>query len=324
MGEIRGNKGFAINEDGTIVRNKKCPTCGRTLFSEGGYCEHCGTKLNSGTGKKHSSWLLILVIVGVLLLAGGVGGWFYYTNVYLPAKKDAEAARFYVLAESLKMRSSPEFDADYNKIVSYPYGTEIIVYDSVKSGVEPYIYGKSAIKDAHGKMIKDKCVEGYMSYYYLANKADFFLINSIFGNEDARKMLSEVRYRRALLDYFKQHHYRGNITSEKMMECGICTNDISAERWQVFCRYEKAKSNNVYRSRKYRKDSKYLDLAVIIKNIDSGERRLLYFVFNDDESFRLLLEQQVPHTGYMKDGTLRLIESGYGFYSVLVDYENED
>jgi len=38
MGEIRGNKGFVINEDGTIVRNKKCPTYGRFPY--------CFTSLN--------------------------------------------------------------------------------------------------------------------------------------------------------------------------------------------------------------------------------------------------------------------------------------
>lgn len=274
------------------------------------------------TEKKHRSWILILVIVGVLLLAGGVGFWFYRTNVYLPAKRDAEAARFYVLAESLKMRSSPEFDADYNKIGTYPYGTEILVYDSVKSGTEPYIYGKYAVKDVNGKMIKDKCVEGYMSYYYMANKADFFLLNSIFGNEDARDMLSEVRYKRALLNYFKQHHYRGNISCEKMIEYGIYPNNTSVERWQVFCHFKKAKSNNVYRSRKFRKDSKFTDLAVIIKNIDSGERRLLYFVFDDDESYRLLLEQPAPSSGSMRDGTLKLKELRDGTYRVEVEYAN--
>ena len=273
--------------------------------------------------KKRHSLTLILVIAGIVLLAGGVGFWFYRTNIYLPAKRDAEAARFYVLAESLKMRSSPEFDADYNKIGTFPYGTEILVYDSMMSCVEPYIYGKYVVKDAHGKVIKDKCVEGYMSHYYMANKADFFLLNGIFGNEDARKMLSEVRYKRALLNYFKQHHYRGYFSSEKMAECGVTDNYSSAERWQVFCRYEKAKSNNVYRSRKFRKDSKFTDLAVIIKNIDSGERRLLYFVFDDDESYRLLLEQPVPATGYMKDRTLKLKELSDGTYCVYVEFENE-
>lgn len=272
---------------------------------------------------KKSSLGLILLIAGLLLVAGGVGFWFYRVNVYLPAKRDAEAPRYYVMAQNLNMRSTPEFEAEYNKIGSFPYGTEILVYDSVKSGIKPYVYGKYAPVDARGKVMKDKCIEGYLSYNFMLNKADFFLLNSIFGNEDARKMLAEARYKRALLRYFKDNHMRGDISGEKIAEYGIDNSLATAERWQVSCRYEKAKSNTVYRSRKYRKDSKFTDLAVIIKNIDSGERKLLYFVFEDDESFRLLSEQYAPRNGYMKDRTLKLKQYNDGTYYVEVDYEDE-
>ena len=137
---------------------------------------------------------IIILIIGLLFVAGSVGFWFYHTNVYLPEKRDAEAPRYYVMAQNINMRSSPEFEADYNKIGSFPYGTEIIVYDSVKTGLKPYLYGKYAPRDAKGKVIKEKVVEGYLAYDYMATKADFFMLNSIFGNDDARKMLSESRY----------------------------------------------------------------------------------------------------------------------------------
>lgn len=265
----------------------------------------------------------ILLIVGVLLLAGGVAGWFYRTNIYLPAKRDAEAPRYYVMSQSLKMRSTPEFEAEYNKIATFPYGTEIIVYDSVKNGLNYYFHGKYAPKDARGKVMKDKVAEGYLAGNYLCSKADFFLLNSIFGNEDARKMLSETRYRRALLEYFKNKRYRGDISTSQMQEYGISDRYASAQRWQVVCKYEKATSNNVYRSRKYRKDSKYTDLAVIIQNMDNGERRLLYFVFDDDETHHLIAEQSAPRSGYMKDRTLKLNMTDQGYYRVEVEYVNE-
>lgn len=265
------------------------------------------------------TWAIIAIIVGVLLAGGLVGGAIYYKNVYLPAKRDAEAPRYYVMAQNLNMRSTPEFEADYNKIGSFPYGTELLVYDSVKYASKPYMHCKYAPVDARGKVMKDKCVEGYVSYNYMLTKSDFFLLNSIFGNDDARTMLAEARYKRALLDYFKKKGYRGDISSEKLAECGITGLD-NAPRWQVFCKYEKAKSNNVYRSRKYRKDSKYQDLAVIIQNIDTRERRLLYFYFDDDETYHLLTEQYAPTSGYMKDRTLKL-DYNWGGYSVDVEYE---
>ena len=269
--------------------------------------------------RKQSNKGIVAIIIVLLLVAVAAGGWFYYSNVYLPHKRDAEAPRYYVIAPSINMRSSPEFEMDNNKIGSFPYGTEIIIYDSVKTGLKPYLYGKYAPRDAKGKVIKDKVVDGYLAYDYMATKADFFLLNCIFGNEDARKMLSESRYKKALLSYFKQNHYIGNISREKMVEYGI--DPGATQRWQVFCRHEKAKSNNVYRSRKYRKDSKYTDLAVIITNINSKERQLLYFVFDDDESFHLLTEQSAPYSGYMKDRTLKLLRAGDGGYYVDVEYE---
>lgn len=272
--------------------------------------------------KKIPTKILIFIISGVLLVAAIVAFLFYRTNVYLPAKRDANAPRYYVMARNLNMRSSPDFDVEHNKIGSLTYGTEVIVYDSVKSSSKPYIYGKFAPIDARGKVVKDKCIEGYLSYDYMATKADYFLLNSIYGNEDARNMLSEVRYKKALLNYFKKNNYRGDISNEKIDEYGIGEKFKTAERWQVFCRYEKAKSNNVYRSKKYRKDSKYPDLAVIIKNIDSGERKMLYFVYEDDESFHLLLEQPAPSDGYMKDRTLKLNKSGNDSYKVTVEYED--
>ena len=339
----------------------KCPNCGREMSDKAVKCPQCQmpieqikaalkheeqnnqeaeqTNPDANTSKvdipqdivqpkpekkKIPTWALILIIVGLFLLSGGVAFYFYYNNVYLPEKRDAEAPRYYVMAQNLNMRSTPEFEADYNKIGSFPYGTEIIIYDSVKTGMTPYLYGKYAPKDARGKVIKDKVIEGYLAYYYVANKADFFFLNSIFGNDDARTMLSEVRYRRALMDYFKLHKYRGDISEEQIHKYGIDNSYSTAERWQVFCKYEKAKSNNVYRSRKYRKDSKYADVAIIIKNIDNGERRLLYFVFDDDETSHLLLEQAVPGNGYMKDGTLKLKHNEYGTYSVTVEYEYDE
>ena len=271
--------------------------------------------------EKASTKVIIIVIVVVLLIAGIVGGIFYYNNVYLPAKRDAEAPRYYVMAANLNMRSTPEFDADYNKIGSFPYGTELLIYDSAKYASKPYMHGKYAPVDASGKVMKNDCVEGYIAYDYMLPKSDFFLLNSIFGNDDARAMLAEARYKRALLAYYKTNNIRGDISESKMDEYGINSVSHSAPRWQVFCRYEKAKSNNVYRSKKYRKDSKYSDAAIIIQNLDTQERKLLYFTFDDDETPHLRAEQWAPYSGYMKDRTLKLIEN-YGSYYVEVEYVN--
>lgn len=79
MGEIKGNKGFFVNENGEIVRNRKCPQCGRRLFSEGEYCEYCGAKVN-GVRSHTVVWVCAAVVViaavvlGFLILQNGDDG----------------------------------------------------------------------------------------------------------------------------------------------------------------------------------------------------------------------------------------------------------
>jgi hypothetical protein len=39
------DKDFKIQDDGTIVRGRKCPKCGKELLSDGLFCEYCGAKI---------------------------------------------------------------------------------------------------------------------------------------------------------------------------------------------------------------------------------------------------------------------------------------
>ena len=262
---------------------------------------------------------LLILAIGLLLLAGIVGGLIYRSEVYLPDKRDAEAPRYYVYSTSLKIRNNPLFDGDANIIGRVSYGTELIVYDSSPG---EYFRCKFCPYDANGKAIKSQAIEGFVHYKYLLPKDDFYLLNSIFGNDDAKKMLSETRYKRALLEIYKRNNYIGNLTKEDVERYGLSPSLLyNAEgRYQIFCRGEKSTSNNVYRSRKYRKDSKYLDAAIMLDNLnDPSDRLFLYFAFNDDESFNLLSSVHTSRKGYMQDGTLRLYEDN-GSYRVAVNF----
>jgi len=66
MGEITGKKDFVVNENGEIVRDRKCPQCGRILLSEGNYCEHCGAKIVKSDPSPYNMWIVLLIIVVVL------------------------------------------------------------------------------------------------------------------------------------------------------------------------------------------------------------------------------------------------------------------
>lgn len=76
MGEIIEYKDFTLNTDGTIVRNEKCPNCGKEVYSKGDFCEHCGHKLHlvkeQDYEKKGAAWQY--VVLGITTIFFGVFG----------------------------------------------------------------------------------------------------------------------------------------------------------------------------------------------------------------------------------------------------------
>ena len=83
MREINNDKSFVVDEDGTIVRNMKCPKCGMDLLSEGDYCENCGTKLRDSKSQ-NSKWIvLVSVLVLCFIAMGGIA--FHQHSLYVSA-----------------------------------------------------------------------------------------------------------------------------------------------------------------------------------------------------------------------------------------------
>lgn len=83
MREINNDKSFVVDEDGTIVRNMKCPKCGMDLLSEGDYCENCGTKLRDSKSQ-NSKWIaLVSALVLCFIAMGGIA--FHQHSLYVSA-----------------------------------------------------------------------------------------------------------------------------------------------------------------------------------------------------------------------------------------------
>ncbi len=76
MAETIENKAFVLNGDGTILRNEKCPNCGKDIYSKGDYCEYCGHKLHlvkeQDYEKKGATWQY--VVLGIATVFFGVFG----------------------------------------------------------------------------------------------------------------------------------------------------------------------------------------------------------------------------------------------------------
>lgn len=252
-------------------------------------------KASDQDDKSNKGVIWIIVIVAAIALI--VGGIFYYNNVLVPKKRDAAAPRYYTIATSVNLRSSRSAGGDYNKIESLPYGTELITYEV---GTE-WLTVKTERSDAEGEQ-----QEGYVSAMHALDKHDFFILNSIWGDVESKEIINTTKCRKALLNYFKEHNYIGVISPDERESAGITTVPNSSNQWQVFSKAKGSSSNTTYFKKLVNKESKFTDFAVIIKNINTGERRLLYFTFNDDETPVLFREFRVPDQGYIRKMKLSL------------------
>ena len=248
---------------------------------------------------KKSNSTLIGIIILLAVIICGVGSYFYYENIYMPEKIDREAPRYYSIANVIVLRSSRSAGADFNKVASLPYGTELITYEYDSEWAKVKVNSQTGDKQ-----------EGYVASPYILNKSDFFLMNSIFGNQESKETIKTTKCRLALLNYFKENQYIGKIDEQIRAEAGISIVPNSSNQWQVFTKPKDAKPNSVFFKRLYDKNSQYTDFAVIITNSESGHRKLLYFYFDEDETPHLLTEQEAPLQGYIVD-----IKYGYDFYS---------
>ena len=213
--------------------------------------------------------LLIAAIALLLIVCSGVG----YFVFYKPYVYERDAPRFYTFAPSVFLRASPEAGVDYNTLGSIPYGSEVVVYENG--------YEWSKVKWKNNQTGKE--VKGYISSAYILYADDFKTLNAIWGNSDAKERISTSKCRMALLNYFK-------------------ANDL--EGWKVYGKHRDAGYSTVaFPNRIVKAGSTFTDFAVIIKNDNSIERRLLLFYFDDDETPHLAYEEPAPPIGDIKSVT---------------------
>jgi hypothetical protein len=213
----------------------------------------------------HKSFPTTLLIVGLalLLVVGGLIGYFAF---YMPYITDRDAPRFYTYTNGTILRSSEEAGADYNKIGSIPYGSELIVYNN-----------GSLWSDVKWKNNQtNKALKGYISSALILPAGDFKILNNIWGDTDSKDIILTGKCRLALLNYFKANNLSG---------------------WKVYSKLKNSKTNSTYFPKIVNPNSKFSDFAVIIKNDSTNERRCLLFNFDDDETPHLAYVEQAPPTG---------------------------
>lgn len=229
--------------------------------------------------KKSFPTSILIVGLALLLLVGGLVGYFYY---YKPYITDRDAPRYYSFANNTFLRSSQEAGVDYNKLGTVPYGSELITYDK---GI-----GWSEVKWINSQT--GKSIKGYISSDFILPSDDFKILNSIWGDNESKEIIDTGKCRIALLNYFKNGSYAGS--------------------WQVFSKLKNVKPNTTYYDRVVNRSSKFTDFAVIIKNINNSERKCLLFTFDDDETPHLVYEENAPFEGDIA----RITKNPYYGYTV--------
>jgi tetratricopeptide (TPR) repeat protein len=222
---------------------------------------------------------VLLVGLALLLIVGSLVGYFAF---YKPYAIDRDASRFYTFATNTFLRSSQEVGVDYNKLGTLPYGSELITYDKGSEWSE--VKWKNT---QTGEAIK-----GYISSDFILSEYDFKILNSIWGDNESKEVINTGKCRIALLNYVKEKGY--------------------ASAWQVFSKSKNTKPNTTYYARITNKDSKFTDFAVIIKNVNTGERKCLLFSFDDDETPHLVYEEDAPAIGDI--GSISYEWSNYTYY----------
>lgn len=294
-----------------------CPHCGKKVSDRAKNCPQCGVDLESfmsgdlpkqnesseivvenvkkvedevetekhpQTKSSSRTWIWVLVVSLLVILAGGgVGGYFYYQNIYLPEKIDREAPRTYPIV-NVFVRSSKDSGTEFNKVGLVPCGGELITYQ----------------QDGEWSKVKYKPVdptlpvlEGYVVSAYLLNKSDFDLLNGIFGNDEARQVIESAKCRRALLGYYKDNGLIGKAVVGDTINPQL----TGENQWQIFLSSATEKPNEVFFKRVVNLDSKFTDFAVMMKNIVNDKCRLVYFAFDEDETPRLIAEYELPSIG---------------------------
>lgn len=188
---------------------------------------------------------------------------------YIPYATDRDAPRYYTFT-NLNLRSSEVGEVEYNLLDLLPYGSELITYS---------VGDEWASVKAHGK-------KGFVSSSLILPSEDFHLLNSIWGNSDAKECVATAKCRIALLDYFKRANLNGGL------------------EWQLYTQKKNSKPNTIFYPRVYNKNSKFTDFAFLVKNNQTKKRMFVLYSFDDEtENPVFRYDMEAPEEGYVSSVT---------------------
>jgi hypothetical protein len=169
-------------------------------------------------------------------------------------QKDLNSVKMVIISENLNIRSDKEKNSYV--IGTYPFGTEVNVYE---------VYDNNWAEVSIG----DK--KGYMSFEYLVLPESFHIINGMFGNDNAKNLISGTIYRNAISAYLQKNNFTTKIPKDEREK--LYGKGDTKEAWQIFAEEAKAEFNTFCYG-DYNGDKKN-DAAFIITQLKTGKRKLI-------------------------------------------------
>ncbi len=206
---------------------------------------------------------------GIILVLIGVG--IYYGFQLLNTGITYHTIAF----DGANIRSSPDIGSDANIKEKIVYG------QSFKINKET-----DFVTGFGGLWLKK---DGWFSDRYVSNKIfvkekDFYLLESIFGDETTKQTIKTVKCRKALIDYYKRldpdYKFFGKIDEITYKKVFGKTKDFTDE-YQVFCTdFIEHVPNSIIYPRVFYSKSKYTDFGFIVTNVSANIKRFVLYTFD--------------------------------------------
>lgn len=204
---------------------------------------------------------------GILLALIAIG--IYYG---LPLLNSGTA--YYNISSSANIRSTPNKSSTGNAIAELKYGE---VFKSSKSVSD----GSGTIWYKSNSWFTDE----YVSSKLMVNEKDFYLLESIFGDEITKNTILTFKPRKALIDYYKrqdpEYKFFGKIDDITYKKVYGKPKDFTGE-WQVFCYdFVDRVPNSIIYPRAFNSKSNFTDFGFIVTNVSANIKRFVLYTFDD-------------------------------------------
>lgn len=207
---------------------------------------------------KYLGYGILLALIGVAIYYG------------LPLLNNGTA--YYNISSSANIRSTPGKTG--TAIAELKYGQ---VFKSSKG--EPD--GSGVIWYKSNSWFSDE----YVSSKLMTNEKDFYLLESIFGDEITKNTILTFKPRKALIDYYKrqdpEYKFFGKIDDITYKKVYGKPKDFTGE-WQVFCNdFVDRVPNSIIYPRAYNSKSIFTDFGFIVTNVSANIKRFVLYAFDD-------------------------------------------